>query len=98
MRRRGRSPFPEASCSLPASCLTMPGWYRSGLRFHNDTRELRPVVALHVLLDLPVLPVLPEDRERAVDLKGVGNDADTPPEGHPVEPQRVGAGEEVEDT
>src|SRR4051812_22193218 len=102
MRRRGRSPSPGASLSPPASCLTIPGWYRAGPLFHNDTKtaatlSLGPrLILLHVLLDLPVLPVLAEDRERPVDLQGVSHDPDAPPEGHPVEPQRVGAGDEVE--
>src|SRR5436305_12438646 len=96
MRRRGRSPSPGTSGSPPANCLTILKWYRAGTPFHNDTRTAATLlglrrVPLHVLLDLPVLPVLPEDRERAVHLEGMGDDADTPPECHPVEPEGVRA-------
>src|SRR5947209_16203728 len=98
MRRRGRSLSPGASGSPPASCLTMPGWYRSGRPFHNDTKPLRrPLLAVQILLDLAVLPVLSEDRERSVDLEGVGDEADPPAEEDPVEPQAVGAREQIED-
>src|SRR5437899_3652295 len=97
MRRRGRSTSPGAACSPPASCLTMSGWYRRRPAIHNDTKTLRlRLVALQVLLDLPLLPVVPEDREGPVDLEGVGHEPDAPPEQHPVEPEAVGIGEEVE--